>query len=100
MGRRERYIPPAFRIMTTKHTPGPWRVSKHAHRWIETADSRECVAEILVRDQMSANAQLIAAAPDMLALLLRIQADPVWRTNDIRLWKDIGDTIAKAEGCK
>lgn len=50
-------------------TPGPWTVCPHAHRWVQTSDSRECIAEVLVRDQMSANARLIAAAPELLAAL-------------------------------
>jgi hypothetical protein len=49
-------------------------------------------------EEAIANAHLIASAPDMLAILLRIQADPVWRTNDNTLWRDIGNTIMKAEG--
>jgi hypothetical protein len=69
----------------TKHTPGPWvRRGADTYRWqIETVgDVRK--ATVIARittpskggpDASDANANLIAAAPDMLALLIESQAN-------------------------
>ena len=56
------------------HTPGPWSVFeedgvfliKHAGGWILDSDSE---------DQDRADAQLMAAAPDLLAALIKIRAE-------------------------
>lgn len=94
MGRRERYIPPAFRIMTTKHTPGPWTVPhfadpdckcKCAYVLCEKYAGSICEIDIGNEKPISeggndappleeakANAYLIAHAPDMLATLRAI----------------------------
>lgn len=83
MGRRERYIPPAFRIMKTKHTPGPWDYarpeypsSEYLHEYRITAkhpDRPGCRFSLARVDEFTAeaseaNARLIAAAPDLLAV--------------------------------
>ncbi|MFM9867077.1 hypothetical protein [Achromobacter xylosoxidans] len=55
--------------MTTKHTPGPWTVSdNHGKRYIEPVGDNEPVALICRghADAYSANALLIAAAPELL----------------------------------
>jgi hypothetical protein len=64
--------------MTTQHTPGPWQVKTYAYRSHIVADVREeggienweGVASIDESDgQGTANASLIAAAPELLAAL-------------------------------
>lgn len=58
--------------MTTKHTPGPWTVSdNHGKRYIEPVGDNEPVAMICRghADSYSANAHLIAAAPELLEAL-------------------------------
>ncbi len=64
------------------HTPGPWRVD--AHRQVVTVDysERTGMSKLIApthdgmpRAEQEANARLIAAAPDMLALLKLFVAD-------------------------
>ena len=43
-------------------------------------------------------AQLIASAPDLLAMLERIRDDKTFRTNDNALWPDLLSVIKKAQG--
>ena len=79
------------------HTPGPWTVREtmvhnrgRFENWIiveqeeEGEDGREWVVEIettpAIADRDRANAELIAAAPDMLALLKTIRDDMSGRT--------------------
>ena len=55
-----------------KHTPGPWSVDdNHGKRYIEPIYSNEPIAEICKKkgDEYTANARLIAAAPDLLEAL-------------------------------
>ncbi|MBW9247136.1 hypothetical protein [Pseudomonas paracarnis] len=65
--------------MGMKHTPGPWYVQDdHGKRWIETEGNDDTIAEIHRRkrkgsvyscEEAGANADLIAAAPDLLTAL-------------------------------
>ena len=64
--------------MTTKHTPGPWKVDEAEDLPLavieDTADGHG-IAELGERNPCSvANARLIAAAPDLLAALEQIAA--------------------------
>ena len=60
--------------MTTKHTPGPWRIEQNSQIWADSPDP-EITDPVYVaqgqcdttRAQQKANARLIAAAPDLLA---------------------------------
>lgn len=68
--------------MTPKHTPGPWRVTlaySNAHNCLDVWGNGLLIAECRhykVDPGMSAaNANLIAAAPDMLAALQLINVD-------------------------
>lgn len=60
----------------SKHTSGPWRIerlSARSQHWSIYTPGNACVAET----QTEANARLIAAAPDMKALLDEIvTSDP------------------------
>jgi hypothetical protein len=98
--------------MSTKHTPGPWRIAEGNERantgrhfiWSD-AESREeredgspyCIATIQPRtdaSQLDANARLIAAAPDLAeALKMLLAAIP----DDDSTWsKEMGMAIATA----
>lgn len=67
--------------MKTKHTPGPWLYSPHyrehaqGHIYLPNANENEAHTIDLVgaagmsQEQLNANANLIAAAPDMLEAL-------------------------------
>jgi hypothetical protein len=57
----------------TKHTPGPWVVgddlgASHDTVWSGRDDSMICSAAFHGREMTAANARLIAAAPDLLAV--------------------------------
>jgi hypothetical protein len=62
----------------TKHTPGPWEVitSQHTLPQVYSAwrdDSRECITDRV----FNGNANLIAAAPELLAALSGLMAQAV-----------------------
>lgn len=94
------------------HTPGPWSIvpaHQAVNSWIVGAVDGDSVADcspgspFTTSDQATANAKLIAAAPDMLEALQRIE-----RIIDVNLWhqhekiedaKQIArEAIAKATG--
>lgn len=98
-------MPAETRIPAT-HTPGPWEVydghDGHFAQMREsyiTHDNGTGTARITVARMIdcgydnSADARLIAAAPDLLALLKEIVAEP-WGFPKARIL----DAIAKAEG--
>lgn len=85
--------------MTTKHTPGPWKVHKTNQARsglpefeIHWPADGECVAEIVHGE---ADALLIAAAPDLLAALeaIKLDCDP-----NSRIGVRARAAIAKATG--
>lgn len=74
-----------------EHTPGPWRIASGGHNILAAGSGEfpKMVASVYItndpsptykdRGELQANARLIAAAPDMLAALVRIatmQNDP------------------------
>ena len=95
------------------HTPGPWRMCGQDRGgcicgivWSESSDIPVADASLSGHDDLidvrpseserKANARLIAAAPDMAAMLIRIRDDRSWRTDDNALWPDLLALIAKA----
>jgi len=53
------------------HTPGPWRLYRRAfnHAYVIESDDVLVARMVGVNDTVTANARLIAAAPDLLAAL-------------------------------
>lgn len=104
--------------MTTKHTPGPWEVWPEVHGShpehlvyisVGPADKRRVCSTgvyghkqgsangkkpVVTEDECRANARLIAAAPDMLALLKQIDHGGY----GFREFDAVKVLIAKAEG--
>lgn len=98
------------------HTSGPWEVMEHS--WSRTgiyaggkgiaaldiADEATEETEDEMMSEMAANARLMAAAPDLLAALLMIEAAAIDDNQcdaDTPTWKAIDkarDAIAKATG--
>jgi hypothetical protein len=66
----------------SQHTPGPWTVTDdwyigHAHGGGTFAEVKSCArVPTQAHDEHRANARLIAAAPEMLAALRAILAEP------------------------
>ena len=59
----------------TQHTPGPWRATKHTDTKGWTVSAGNSIASVKPRlneAEVEANARLIAAAPEMSALLLSL----------------------------
>lgn len=59
---------------THNHTAGPWRICPHEPRCIQTADGKEAIASVTLKGSFyphveSANARLIASAPELLGAL-------------------------------
>lgn len=71
------------------HTPGPWTARGFV---VETAE-RKVAYTILTED-----ARLIAAAPDLLAALERIAAEPEWGAVAAELIDIARAAVAKAKG--
>ena len=85
--------------MTTQHTPGPWHVFRDqindevgltVARWVQYVDE--------YKEHAEANARLIAAAPDMLAALVRVEASLTELGAKGEPLKSIRAAIAKATG--
>ena len=84
--------------MSAKHTPGPWRFTRHAHdsNYMRITCSNDPGHGDNLRGYCGeANARLIAAAPDLLEF-----AEEVRRTGDTRLASMAIAVIAKATGEK
>jgi len=82
------------------HTPGPWRIVQEDGYWVVRAANYDAVCRLYA----GGNGDLIAAAPDLLALLKLLRDDwfePHYGLNDIgyaALLRDrIRAAIAKAE---
>ncbi len=67
----------------TQHTPGPWHIARHASTLIEAESGRHVATSGGYstnadngehHDENDANARLIAAAPDLLAMLEEIES--------------------------
>ena len=97
----------------SKHTPGPWVVNRYPEELlVEARPSGAFVAKcdgisatIGSAEELMTNARLIAAAPDMLAVLkdasfvIRAHAERYPGDRDAQaLWDRCADAIYKAEG--
>jgi hypothetical protein len=87
--------------MATAHTPGPWhasserwRITGGGHRFVATLDNQRT----LPLATLQGNLCLIAAAPDMLAALIRVEADLTALGAVGEPLKSVRAAIAKAEG--
>jgi hypothetical protein len=81
----------------TAHTPGPWEVWATSHGWtVCNPDAGWSVCSLPQdHDQHEANARLIAAAPDMLKVCVRMLNHPLIRlTGDVEV--PLRAAIAKA----
>lgn len=90
----------------SKHSPGPWRrdttggmkgdVRAANGRWVALCygigNQTGCYSEKFTRAVNDANARLIAAAPEMLALLRRVMA------SDQRVYDEIAALLARIDG--
>jgi hypothetical protein len=86
--------------MKTNHTPGPWATSRDAvpegHTQV-TIYAEASGKRVATAFECDANAALIAAAPDMLALLDYLLVDMDAEPDEYPRWKDkIRAAIAKA----
>lgn len=96
--------------MKAKHTPGPWRITDHAESavFVYAGDNQYLnhvarVHNTPTKATRQANARLIAAAPDMLAMLKQLRDLLQNETGlDTRIWEDTAqellDVISQAEG--
>ena len=100
--------------LETQHTPGPWKFSPNGAGYLVTREDVFVVghgicgvkpSQSASEDQCEANARLIAAAPDMLAVLnettlqLRYLADKFGETGTgAAVLARVQAVIAKAEG--
>lgn len=83
----------------TKHTPGPWRADRRSI----LAGNVRCIAEVYSGAaeslaQADANKRLIAAAPDLLDVVIRLLREDADGEFTIGLIEDARAAIAKAEG--
>ena len=103
-------------MTTVKHTPGPWVVDECNLIFAgmsEIADvygSNDALCAEGFEAECDANARLISAAPDLLAVAQMLDADwsddgatpdskvPEWHPETVRIWKAARAAIAKATG--
>jgi hypothetical protein len=101
-----RYTDRRENSMNTQHTPGPWYTSPDAvPDWhVQVTVSSEATGErVATVFQTEANAQLIAAAPDLLAICKRVLDEVAWSTVRTATGFDrpedlLSEVIAKATG--
>lgn len=85
--------------MTTKHTPGPWKVS-YTKISVITAENGAVIAKVNKIDglvNLQANARLIAAAPELLEALIEC-LDCEFSVTDRAAINKARAAIAKATG--
>ena len=78
------------------HTPGPWKaITGGADAKVVCPDGRSfLIGDIIYHDENKANANLIAAAPDMLEAL-KATLDVIHERD---IYEQVEQAIAKAEG--
>ena len=88
-----------------KHTPGPWEFQKpdgvsirHPKIYSDFGDisNASWTGDL---SQVEANARLIAAAPEMLAMLQNLATSKDWYASS-KVERDLDEIIAKATGVK
>jgi hypothetical protein len=90
----------------SKHTPGPWKIVHHANGLGEATQidgaNRGSVADVYGATDgvQTANAHLIAAAPDMLEALEALMSDSSTLAGNIQIesWELATAAIKKARG--
>jgi hypothetical protein len=88
--------------MSAKHTPGPWQINQFDAEQVCDADgeNRGCGAIATLhgtRAEINANARLIAAAPELLAVLMKLRRGDLHQR--VRpLFDEAQAAIAKAMG--
>lgn len=82
--------------MSAQHTPGPWMVRSYDSSSVGTKDYMTAIIYGENREEETANANLIAAAPDLLEALETLENDD----NSIPsfAWDMVQSAIAKAKG--
>lgn len=83
------------------HTPGPWiNDGSEVSAWVDPANAEHYIAPICTIDQdwkpsmRKANAALISAAPELLAIAIKLRDAGVWPD----LFTDLDAVIKKATG--
>ena len=81
--------------MSAQHTPGPWRLHPTDDTMVIGVNGRDEIAEMrgyysTQPDVMEANARLIAAAPDMLAVCEAL-LDIIYNSQGVAGWHRNGD---------
>ena len=95
--------------MSAQHTPGPWEAVIDRQRptwvWVAPADWHTRVCRVTLyageEEEQQANARLIAAAPDLLALVIQYRDDlrrPPSTESAGRRLQAVNAAIAKATG--
>jgi hypothetical protein len=74
--------------MRTKHTPGPWKININANFQIYDCEMDEMICELSDLKEYKANAQLIAAAPEIYHLLQKINTAFYTRSTK-KEWTDL-----------
>ena len=81
---------------TITHTPGPWY--HHMDDYVEALDLDVplSVCTLAEGEHKEANARLIAAAPDLLRVLMQLVDDP--RDESPGIWSDAYEAVMRATG--
>ena len=96
--------------MSAQHTPGPWSINEWPQATTDIAIGvigTPLIAKVPLRDvsinEQKANARLIAAAPDLLAVVEELEESAdYWSEYDVPLGivDRLRAAIAKATGCQ
>jgi hypothetical protein len=87
----------------SKHTPGPWEATKGYTPLVMAGETLICTPSArrdgiggMQLSEVDGNANLIAAAPELLAALERLIADI--SPDSAEVWRQAFDAVAKARG--
>ena len=87
--------------MSDKHTPGPWVFSfeSTAPEWaIITTEGGSVIANVNADHRQEANVRLIAAAPDLFALVIRYRHETPLGNQPHMIAHEADSVIARAAG--
>lgn len=89
----------------SEYTPGPWHVAPMSPTWVGTKYSEHIAStdtfDIEDEDEQKANARLIAAAPDLLAIAMEARAllergPDTTEAEREDVWRGLSEVISKA----
>lgn len=78
------------------HTPGPWRYDKERYSVYAAKGTKHCIFEYDYNIDQEADVYLIAAAPDLLLEVEKLQKENDYLTEELSRYKAIVTSVRQA----